>query len=138
MVENTLPGLFDGVPEAKTPTLTDVKKRDAKEEGHALDEMLRSSRLYRHSSEYIKLLDFIAQFRSYAPFNCMLVYIQNPDVTYFASVRDWSDRFGRRPMESARPMVILQPFGPVMFLYDVSETEADPYFKENRDGIPPF
>jgi hypothetical protein len=47
----------------------------------ALDEMFSASRRYRTSHEYMALLRFITRFRKYAPFNGLLLHIQNPDIT---------------------------------------------------------
>ena len=92
----------------------------------SLDEMFSASRLYRSSREYMVLLRFIGKLRKYAPFNCLLLHCQNPDVTYVASVSDWAFRFRRRPKRNARPLVILQPFGPVLFVLDIQDTEGEP------------
>jgi hypothetical protein len=92
----------------------------------ALDEMFSASRRYRRSHEYLVLLRFITKFRQYAPFNGLLLHIQNPNVTYVASASDWKWKFNRKPKRDARPLVILQPFGPVMFLYDLPDTEGEP------------
>lgn len=92
---------------------------DRKQELCSLDEMFMSSRRYRSSREYLELLKFISRFRKYAPFNCALLHFQNPAISYVASASDWYRRFNRKPKRDARPLVILQPFGPVMFVYDV-------------------
>jgi hypothetical protein len=92
----------------------------------ALDEMFSASRRYRGSHEYMELMSFITKFRQYAPFNGLLLHIQNPDITYVATASDWEGKFNRRPKREARPMVILQPFGPVMFVYDLQDTEGPP------------
>lgn len=91
----------------------------------ALDEMFQSSSLYRHSDEWLQLLEFISRFRTYAPFNGMLLHIQRPDATYVATASDWRSVFGRTPKREARPLLILQPFGPVMFLYELADTEGN-------------
>ena len=56
----------------------------------------------------------------------MLLHVQKPGLSYAASARDWRDRFGRRPKEGARPLIILWPFGPVALVYDVMDTEGKP------------
>jgi hypothetical protein len=38
---------------------------------------------------------FMARFRDYAPYNNMLVRLQNPTRSFYATERDWQDRFGR-------------------------------------------
>jgi hypothetical protein len=41
-----------------------------------------------------------------------------------ASAYDWRERFGRKPKEGARPLLILWPFGPVALVYDLMDTEG--------------
>ncbi len=89
-----------------------------------LDKLLEDSRLYRASKDYLELLEFTKRLRNFAPFNAMLLHVQKPGLTYAASAYDWESRFGRRPKENARPLLILWPFGPVALVYDVQETEG--------------
>jgi hypothetical protein len=89
-----------------------------------LDQLLADSRLYRQSKDYKELLDFVIRLRNFAPFNAMLLQVQKPRLSYAASARDWSERFGRTPREGARPLLILWPFGPVALVYDVLDTEG--------------
>src|SRR5258707_9794101 len=99
-----------------------------------LDQLLIDSRLYTQSKDYKKLLDFVVRLRNFAPFNAMLLQLQKPGLTYAASAKDWSDRFGRSPKEGARPLLILWPFGPVAFVYDVLDTEG----KDLPEDVPSF
>ena len=89
-----------------------------------LDTLLTSSRLYRTTADYKALLDFVVRLRNFAPFNAMLLQMQKPGLPYAASDADWWVRFGRKPKESARPLLILWPFGPVALVYDVMDTEG--------------
>lgn len=91
-----------------------------------LDQLLADSRLYRTSQDYKELLEFAARLRNFAPFNAMLLQLQKPGLRYAASARDWCERFGRRPKEDARSLIILWPFGPVALVYDVIDTEGRP------------
>lgn len=91
-----------------------------------LDQLLEDSRLYRTSQDFQRLLTFVARLRNFAPFNAMLLEIQKPGLSYAASALDWRERFGRKPKESARPLLILWPFGPVALVYDVQDTEGKP------------
>jgi len=104
----------------------DHNTREAKHNLALLDHLLRESKLYRKSADYKDLLDFVARMRNFAPFNAMLLRVQKPGLSYAASVRDWQDRFGRRPKECARPLIVLWPFGPVGLVYDVADTEGRP------------
>jgi hypothetical protein len=91
-----------------------------------LDQLLTDSRLYTQTKDYKNLLDFVVKLRNFAPFNAMLLQIQKPGLTYAASAKDWRERFNRTPKPNARPLLILWPFGPVAFVYDVMDTEGDP------------
>ena len=91
-----------------------------------LDQLLTDSRLYTQSKDYKELLDFVVRLRNFAPFNAMLLQIQKPGLSYAASARDWRELFGRTINEGARPLVILWPFGPVAFVYDVQDTDGKP------------
>lgn len=90
----------------------------------ALDELFSTARKYRGSKEYKELLDFTVKFRSYAPFNALLTHVQMPGAVFVAPAHRWLSEYGRRVTVAARPLVILQPMGPVMFVFDVSDTEA--------------
>lgn len=91
-----------------------------------LNQLFRESLLYQTSEEYYELLRFIQRLRGFAPFNAMLLQIQKPGLQYAASRYDWKRRFNRVVKDGARPLVILWPFSPVAFVYDVSDTEGDP------------
>ncbi len=91
-----------------------------------LDKLLSDSKLYTKGKDYQELLDFVVHLRNFAPFNAMLLQIQKPGLAYAASADDWLERFGRRPKEGARPLLILWPFGPVALVYDEVDTEGAP------------
>jgi hypothetical protein len=95
-----------------------------------MDSLLRQSAVYRNSAAFWELLNFVARFREYSPFNNMLVRTQNPTCSYYATEKDWIGRFGRRLKEDARPMLILAPMHPVMLVYDADNTEGEPLPQE--------
>src|SRR5215472_9015428 len=92
----------------------------------SLDELFQLTYQYRSTSSYHGLLQFIARFRSYSPYNGMLVHIQMPGARFVAPPNRWLRDYGRTIMRLARPLVLLQPMGPVMFVFDVSDTIAGP------------
>jgi hypothetical protein len=101
--------------------------QDSREETRSmLDQLLSRSRLYRQSKDFKELLDFVARLRNFAPFNAMLLQIQKPGLSFAATAHDWWQRFERTPKDGARPLLILWPFGPVMLVYDVLDTEGKP------------
>ena len=89
-----------------------------------IDSLLQASRNYRKSTEFQEMVEFMGRFRDYAPYNNMLVRIQNPTCSFYATARDWQNRFDRTLIEDARPMLILAPMHPVMLVYDLDQTEG--------------
>ena len=92
----------------------------------ALDELFSLTEQYSSSKAYDELLKFIVKFRSYAPFNAMLVHIQMPGARYVAPPSRWLRDYRRRIKAGGRALVILQPMGPVLFVFDVSDTVPEP------------
>jgi len=93
---------------------------------HALDELLILADQYSSSKSYQELIDFVARFRFYSPYNAMLIHIQMPGATFVAPAHRWIRQYGRTIRPNAHPLVILQPMGPVMFVFDVADTEPGP------------
>ena len=88
----------------------------------AINELFRRSRQYNGSAEFIKFFDFIARFKHYSNYNKMLVYVQNPAVTFFGGQTYWRQEFSRGIGIDAKPHIILAPNGPIMLVYDVFDT----------------
>ena len=98
--------------------------RDRREIETGIDRLLSKSMAYRRSDAFQEMITFIGKFRDYAPYNNMLVRIQNPSCGYYATASDWERRFERKIKEDARPMLILAPMHPVMLVYDIDQTEG--------------
>ena len=95
-------------------------------ENNVLDELLAASPSLRDRRGYRELLDFLARFPQYSPFNAFLLYLQNPYLSFVATAGAWQKRFARRPKKNARPLIILAPMSPVRFVYDIGDTEGEP------------
>ncbi len=93
------------------------------EAAQSLNALISASMRYNRSQDYLALLAFMRKFHWYAPFNALLVHIQRPGATYVATARRW-ERYGRRVLPEAQVLMLLQPFGPVMFVFDVAQTAA--------------
>ncbi|HPT28278.1 MAG TPA: hypothetical protein PLZ95_17805, partial [Bryobacteraceae bacterium] len=98
-----------------------------------IEVLVQQSKAYRGSAAFQEMISFMGMFREYAPYNNMLVRIQNPACGFYASASDWHHRFGRYLKEDARPMLILAPMHPVMLVYDLDQTEGRPLPKEIRE-----
>lgn len=101
-------------------------RRPSDRERAMLDQLLEDSRLFTSSKAFMELLKFVLRVPHLAPFNAMLLEIQKPGISYAATAGQWLTQFGRTPVEGARPLVILWPFGPVGFVYDVMDTVGPP------------
>lgn len=94
----------------------------------ALDDLFVNTLQYRRSKDYAALLKFISRFRFYSPYNAMLAHLQLPGATFVAPASRWRTEYQRRIKPGARPLILLQPGGPIMTVFDVSDTEP-------QDGV---
>lgn len=101
-----------------------------------LDKLFSQVGIYRRSDQYKELLDFIKKFPNIAPYNAMLIHIQKPGSRYVATAVEWQKTFNRTIKTGARPLVILRPFGPVAFVFELGDTEGKRPFPEEL--INPF
>ena len=96
-----------------------------------LDKLFNEIGTYRNSTELKELFEFVKKFPHIAPYNAMLIHIQKPGSDYVASASEWERRFNRTINPGARPLVILRPFGPVAFVFELADTYGtDPFPKE--------
>ena len=95
-----------------------------KEVQTGIDSLIRKSVAYRSSAAFQELITFVARFREYAPYNNMLVKVQNPSCSYYATEKNWNEKFKRSLKVDARPMLIIAPKHPVMLVYDLDQTEG--------------
>ncbi|MFZ4269124.1 ImmA/IrrE family metallo-endopeptidase [Streptomyces arboris] len=56
----------------------------------------------------------------------MVVHVQKPGARYVLSSAEWKSKFLRVLKPGAQPLLIFQPRGPYMLVYDVGDTEALP------------
>lgn len=97
----------------------------------ALDELFHEVGTYRTSRDFGELFNFIKKFPRLAPFNAFLIHVQKPGSRYVATAPEWRQKFNRRIRPGARPLVILQPFGPVRFVFELGDTDGpDPFPEE--------
>jgi hypothetical protein len=91
-----------------------------------LDELFTLAKTFNSSKSYLEFMEFVGRFRLYSPFNAMLIYTQMPGARFVATPIRWKRDFYREIKVGARPIVILQPMGPVLFVFDISDTEQIP------------
>jgi len=106
---------FDGSPNSRETTRK------------ALDTLVADAIAYRTGRELKELFDFMRRFPHIAPYNAMLLHVQNPGIGYALQARLWERDYRRQVRPGARPYVILQTMGPVAFVFELSDTEpVDP------------
>src|SRR5436190_20011047 len=89
----------------------------------ALDDLITRALAYRTGPELKALFDFMRRFPHIAPYNAMLLHVQNPGIGYALRAPLWERDYRRRVRPGARPYVILQTMGPVAFVFELSDTE---------------
>src|SRR5205809_6148275 len=85
----------------------------------ALDDLISRALAYRTGPELKALFDFMRRFPHIAPYNAMLLHVQNPEIGYALKARVWERDYYRQVRPGARPYVILQTMGPVAFVFEL-------------------
>jgi hypothetical protein len=116
--------LFPDSPSNASNSLKDNRLAELETIFNPVDEMFAASTRFRDNRRLVELLRFIARFPSYSAFNGLLLYTQNASATCVATARSWKQKFGRRPKFDARPIAILAPMAPIIFVFDIQDTEG--------------
>lgn len=80
-----------------------------------------------NASSFSNILNKISTIRNQSFYNSWLLLQQNPDITNIFTKEEW-EKYGHKIKDSAKPYIILKPFGPVDFVYDVKDTEREILF----------
>ena len=107
-------------------TLQNEDIADLETASNPVDEVFAAVTRFRSSRDFMALMRYIARFPNYSAFNGLLLYLQNPSATYVATARTWAQKFRRQPRRGAKPLVILAPMAPILFLFDMQDTEGAP------------
>ena len=100
-----------------------------------LDELWKDVKEFRTSEHFLKVLEACKRFRNLAPYNSMLVEMQRPGARYVLTKQEWKKKFDRAIKPNARPIIVLVPFGPVDFLFDICDTYPTDLFKRTDEDI---
>ena len=93
-----------------------------KDQQARLDVLFEGVKSYRSSENFQKMLTFCGKMKQIGPYNAMLVYIQRPGATYLLTETKWAKEFDCGILPNARPVLVLIPFGPLEYLFDISDT----------------
>lgn len=89
----------------------------------AIDQLFAQALEARGPAAFDEFLGFMTRFNSLSVYNSMLVQVQRPGAAAVGSRRQWAE-YGRTVNPDAVPIVVLQPFGPVRFVFEISDTEG--------------
>jgi predicted RNA-binding protein with RPS1 domain len=103
-----------------------------------LSHMIHDARTYKAPEDFKALLDFVIRMRDMSPFNAMLLHQQKPDLKVALTLKQWKKRFNRTLKDHARPLIMMQPFGPVSLVYDVDDTVGQPLSPKVLEVFPTF
>jgi hypothetical protein len=70
---------------------------------------------------FADFLDFTNKFRRLAVWNARMAHIQRPGASIIATEYEWK-RVGRYVLPDAVPIIILWPFSPIRFVYELADT----------------
>lgn len=100
----------------------------------AIDQLFQQAYSVKGLAAFDEFLEFIARFNNLSAYNAMLVRVQRPGAAAVGSRRQWRD-VGRFIKPDAIPIVVLQPFGPVRYVYEISDTEGDDIPGESASSL---
>ena len=113
------------MPDDRPRTAADSRLLHFEDCRSAIDQLFADAVASRGEVALQQFLEFAARFTNLSIYNTMLVQIQRPGATAVGSRRDWEKK-GRTVAPDAIPVVVLQPFGPVRFLYELGDTAGEP------------
>ena len=101
----------------------------------AIDQLFKSALDKKEPDAFTQFLEFANTFNNLSIYNSMLVRIQRPGATMVGTRDQWKE-IERQVLPDAVPIIILWPFSPVRFVFELADTAG----KElpGRDDNPLF
>lgn len=111
--------------------------KNKKQDISSIDRLFYNIGKYRNSQRFREMLKFYAKFHYLGVYNAALVEQQRPGAMFVATAEQWKKKYRRKIKLDARPVIILMPFYPVDFLFDINDTEpeSDALFPSNDDEL---
>ena len=82
----------------------------------------------------MRMLNFYASFPYLGVYNAALVEQQRPGAKMVLTVKKWAELYDRKIKPNARPVIILLPFFPVEFLFDIYDTRPTGKYNKEDDN----
>ncbi|GAA1848238.1 hypothetical protein [Brevibacterium marinum] len=93
---------------------------------NSFDALYAEAGSHRSVIAWDELLAFVRRFPHIAAFNAALLAQQNAGAIFVETERAWQDKHDRLLNDDAEVLVVLHPFAPVRFVYDVADTHGPP------------
>lgn len=116
-----LPLVMDAPP---FPHLPPTPRDKGRQVSRSLLDMATSTLEYGRYASLGDLMTDVGRLRQHKPFNALLALLQLPAASYLLPAHRWQNSYRRRIRPGQQPIVLLLPKGPVMFVFDVSQTEG--------------
>lgn len=81
---------------------------------------------HRSVMPWDELLGLVRRFPQIAAFNAALIAQQNAGAIFVETEHAWQHKYGRLLTDEAVALIVLHPFAPVRFVYDVEDTQGPP------------
>lgn len=99
-----------------------------------IDQLFKDVKRYRKGEEFQRKLDFYSRFPYLGVYNAELVSQQRPGARFVLTAKRWAEEYNRKIKTNARPLIILIPFYPVDFLFDITDTKPIDYTRKVEDN----
>lgn len=100
----------------------EANNNEEKQTKALLDNLFEEVRSFRYGKDVKALFEYCRRMQHLSAYNAALVYTQQPGTQLVLSAKQW-EKERRLVKPNSRPLIILLPFGPVGFVYDISDTE---------------
>ncbi len=103
----------------------------------ALNKIVLFDRIYRQGlyNDFVDFAIFMRLTKGYSFFNSALILLQRPGALYIESEDVWEKQYERHVLPDATPIVVMQPFGPINFVYDFADTYGDKVPRHMRGSL---
>ena len=121
--------------------MSDIKQKDLFENKDrekdiaSINRLFQDVKRYRKSDNFKMMLDFYASFPYLGVYNAALVEQQRPGAKMVLTVDKWAKLYKRKLKPNARPVIILLPFYPVEFLFDIYDTRPNGKYNKVEDNF---
>ena len=111
------------------------ENKDREKDIASINRLFQDVKRYRKSENFKKMLDFYASFPYLGVYNAALVEQQRPGAKLVLTVKKWKELYDRKIKPNARPVIILLPFYPVEFLFDIYDTRPNGKYNKVEDNL---